>query len=102
MSLLQTGISLHMEPRAVSGLAAASRWLLVCSLSTTSVSRLFLRRMQSPLSVKARWFLAFGRGFLAFVENQGNKTGFLHQELHGKEIPFEFICKLCICLLFFF
>lgn len=71
MALLQTGISLLVEPRAVSGLAAASRWLLVCSLSTTSISRLLLCRMQSPLIVKARLFLGFGR-FLASFENLEN------------------------------
>ena len=68
MSLLQTGISLLMEPRTVSGLAAVSWWLLVCSLSTTSVSSLLLCRMQSPLFVKDRLFLGLGTGFGPFLK----------------------------------
>lgn len=67
MSLLQTGISLLMEPKAVSGLAATSWWLLVCSLAMTSASKILLCSMQSPRFLRARLFLGFGKGFWPFI-----------------------------------
>lgn len=97
MSLLQTGISLLMEPRAVPALAAASRRPLVYSLSTASASRLVLCRTQTPLFAKAELFLRF-EGFLAFFENLGNEFLFFFQ--HGKEILFSSFANCAFVCLF--
>lgn len=83
LSLLQTFISLLLDPRAIPALAAAP-W---CSCFVHYPKHPFQGFTFPPLSAKSRFFPQIWKRFLAFFEKHSNWNFviFVQQELHGEK-----------------